>query len=135
MNQGAQSYHKVAVESGVDSASPHKLIKMLFEGAIARLHNAVTCMENQQIERRSELISSALSIIGGLQGSLDLEKGGALAENLDGLYDYMQRQLFRATVDNDARLIAEVTGLLETLKDGWTAMDLAQIEVPRVPHK
>lgn len=135
MNQGAQSYHKVAVESGVDSASPHTLIKMLFEGAIARLHNAVTCMESQQIERRSELISSALSIIGGLQGSLDLEKGGALAENLDGLYDYMQRQLFRATVDNDARLIAEVTGLLETLKDGWTAMDLAQIEVPRVPHK
>ncbi len=135
MNQGAQSYHKVAVESGVDSASPHTLIKMLFEGAIARLHNAVTCMENQQIERRSELISSALSIIGGLQGSLDLEKGGALAENLDGLYDYMQRQLFRATVDNDASLIAEVVGLLETLKEGWTAMDLAQIEVPRVPHK
>jgi len=135
MNQGAQSYHKVAVESGVDSASPHTLIKMLFEGAIARLHNAVTCMERQQIERRSNLISSALSIIGGLQGSLDLEKGGALAENLDGLYDYMQRQLFRATVDNDASLIAEVVGLLETLKEGWTAMDLAQIEVPRVPHK
>ena len=135
MNQGAQSYHKVAVESGVDSASPHKLIKMLFEGAIARLHNAVTCMENQQIERRSELISSALSIIGGLQSSLDLEKGGALAENLDGLYDYMQRQLFRATVDNDASLIAEVAGLLETLKKGWTAMDLTQIEAPRVSHK
>ena len=135
MNQGAQSYHKVAVESGVDSASPHTLIKMLFEGAIARLHNAVTCMENQQIERRSELISSALSIIGGLQSSLDLEKGGALAENLDGLYDYMQRQLFRATVDNDASLIAEVAGLLETLKEGWTAMDLTQIEAPRASHK
>ncbi len=135
MNQGAQTYHKVAVESGVDSASPHTLIKMLFEGAIARLHNAVTCMENKQIERRSELISSALSIIGGLQGSLDLEKGGALAENLDGLYDYMQRQLFRATVDNDASLIAEVAGLLETLKEGWTAMDLTQIEAPRASHK
>ncbi len=135
MNQGAQTYHQVAVESGVDSASPHTLIKMLFEGAIARLHNAVTCMENQQIERRSELISSALSIIGGLQSSLDLEKGGALAENLDGLYDYMQRQLFRATVDNDASLIAEVAGLLETLKEGWTAMDLTQIEGPRVSHK
>ncbi len=60
---------------------------------------------------------------------------GALAENLDGLYDYMQRQLFRATVDNDASLIAEVAGLLETLKEGWTAMDLTQIEAPRVSHK
>ncbi len=134
MNQGAQSYHKVAVESGVDSASPHKLIKMLFEGAIARLHNAVTCMENQQIERRSELISSALSIIGGLQSSLDLEKGGALAENLDGLYDYMQRQLFRATVENDASLIVEVGGLLETLNEGWSAMGLTQIELPGVSN-
>ena len=63
MNQGARTYQKVAVESGVDSASPHKLIKMLFEGAIARLQNAASCMESQQIERRSELISSALSII------------------------------------------------------------------------
>ncbi len=132
MNQGARTYQKVAVESGVDSASPHTLIKMLFEGAIARLQNAVSCMENHQIERRSELISSALSIIGGLQDSLDLEKGGTLAENLDGLYDYMQRQLFRATVDNDASLIVEVRGLLETLNEGWSAMGLEQVETTRV---
>ena len=46
-------------------------------------------MEGHQIERRSKLISSALAIIDGLQASLDLEKGGALAENLDSLYDYM----------------------------------------------
>ncbi len=131
MNQGARSYQKVAVESGVDSASPHTLIKMLFEGAIGRLHNAVSCMEGKQIERRSELISSALSIIGGLQDSLDLEKGGALAENLDGLYDYMQRQLFRATIENDASLLVEVAGLLETLNEGWNAMGLAQVEVPK----
>ncbi len=134
MNQGARTYQKVAVESGVDSASPHTLITMLFEGAIARLHNAVTCMESQQIERRAELISSALSIIGGLQDSLDLEKGGALAENLDGLYDYMQRQLFRATVENDTSLIVEVGGLLETLKEGWSAMGLAQVATPRVSN-
>ncbi len=134
MNQGAKTYQKVAVESGVDSASPHTLIKMLFEGAISRLQNAVSCMESQQIERRSELISSALSIIGGLQDSLDLEKGGALAENLDGLYDYMQRQLFRATVENDASLIVEVGGLLETLNEGWSAMDLAQGETSRVSN-
>ena len=134
MNQGAKTYQKVAVESGVDSASPHTLIKMLFEGAIARLQSAVTCMEEEQIERRASLISSALSIIGGLQDSLDLEKGGALAENLDGLYDYMQRQLFRATTENDAGLVAEVVGLLETLNEGWNAMGLTQAEVPRVPN-
>ncbi len=135
MNQGAQTYEKVAVESVIESASPHTLIKMLFEGAIARLKNAVSCMEGQQIERRSKLISSALSIIGGLQDSLDLERGGSLAENLDGLYDYMQRQLFRATVENDASLITEVAGLLELLNDGWSAMDLANVELPRVSNE
>ncbi len=134
MNQGARSYQKVAVESGVDSGSPHTLIKMLFEGAIGRLHNAVSCMESKQIERRSELISSALAIIAGLQDSLDLEKGGMLAENLDGLYDYMQRQLFRATVDNDASLLVEVAGLLETLNEGWAAMGLVQLEVSRASN-
>ena len=64
----------------------------------------------------------------GLQMSLDHEKGSEIAANLDGLYDYMQRRLYRANADDDAAPLAEVTDLLNTLSSAWQTIDPDQIQ-------
>lgn len=121
MNRAAE-YQKLNVESVVDSASPHQLINMLFDGACARLKKAQGCITHGDIEGRTEAITATVSIISGLQASLDHEQGGELAENLEALYDYIQRRLFRANSDNDPRALEEVVDLIKTLHDAWSAI-------------
>jgi flagellar protein FliS len=122
MNNGALKYQKLEVASLVDTADSHQLIKMLFDGALSRLKKARGCMEHGDHQGRSEAISATVSIIDGLQGSLDHDRGGDLADNLDSLYDYMQRRLFRVNTDNDPKALEEVADLIRTVRAGWDAI-------------
>ena len=122
MNRAIAQYRKLDVESLVDTASPHQLIDMLFDGACARLKKASGCIEHGAINGRNDAITETVSIVSGLQASLDLDGGGELAENLDALYDYMQRRLFRANADNDPAGISEVLHLIGTLHQAWSAI-------------
>lgn len=131
MNQGAKTYRRVNVSSSVDNASPHQLIKMMFDGALARLKRARGCVVHNDIAGRSDALDGALSIIGALQACLDHEQGGQLSAHLDSLYDYMQRRLFRAIVDNAVEPIDEVADLVLTLKQAWDAIDVSAL-APRV---
>ncbi len=122
MLAGARSYKRMAVESAVMGASPHELIKLMLDAAIDKLSAAARHAENGNIQARATVVSAAIDIIGGLQESLDLEKGRDLAERLSQLYDYMQRRLFRASVDNDAAGFTEVAELLREIRSGWVAL-------------
>ncbi len=123
MNQAAQAYSRLDIATAVESASSQQLVKLMLDGTLARLIRAKGCMAHGDIQGRHAAIDLALGIIGALQGCLDHERGGSLAANLDGLYDYMQRRLFRANVDVDAAAIDEVIDLVRTLKDAWDAID------------
>lgn len=115
-------YKSVGIQSGLDSASPHNLIQMLLDGALGRLALAKGFIERESHEEKGRAIGSAISIIGGLQGSLNLEQGGEVAANLDALYTYMTKQLFTAGSANDTAKIEEVSGLLEEIREGWQAI-------------
>ena len=112
-------YNSVGVQSGLESASPHTLIQMLLDGALGRLALAKGFMERSSHEEKGRAIGSAISIIGGLQSSLDLEKGGEIAENLNALYTYMTERLFSAGSNNDIKIVDEVSGLLEEVRESW----------------
>lgn len=120
--QAAQNYSSVKVQSGVADASPHRLIQMLFEGALERIAQAKGAMLQNQIARKGELIGKASAIVGGLQGSLNDKEGGELAANLDGLYDYIIRRLSKANFDNDPEILDECGRLLGELKSAWDAI-------------
>jgi len=123
VNHGAQAYSRLNAATAVESASSQQLIKLMLDGALSRLTRAKGCITHNDIEGRNEAIDMALGIVGALQGCLDHERGGSLAQNLDALYDYMQRRLFRANVDGDSAPIDEVIDLVRTLKDAWDAID------------
>lgn len=120
--QAAQRYSSVKVQSGIGDASPHRLIQMLFEGALERIAQAKGAMLQKQIARKGELIGKAVNIVGGLQGSLNDTDGGALAANLDDLYDYIIRRLTEANYTNDPLLLDECTSLLSEIKTAWDAI-------------
>ena len=75
------------------------------------------------IGHKAKDVSVALSIVSGLRGSLDMERGGEIAENLDGLYDYIQRRLLLANARNDEEGLEEVLRLLREIKAGWDGID------------
>jgi flagellar protein FliS len=115
-------YQHLNVSSIVDSATPHELVEMLFEGATARLTKALGCIEHGDIEGRNAGINATISILHGLQASLDHDRGGELAGNLDELYGYMGRRLLRANADNDPVVLREVISLIGTLQEAWLAI-------------
>lgn len=115
-------YKQVGTQVAVDTADPHTLIKMLIDGAIERINKAKYFMLEKNVAQKGESISRAISIIDGLKVSLDMEKGGKIAENLEGLYDYMQRQLLAANVMNKSENLDEVLSLLNEIRSGWAAI-------------
>jgi flagellar secretion chaperone FliS len=117
-----QKYASVKVHSGVESASPHRLIQMLFEGALERIAQAKGAMLQNQIARKGELIGKATAIVGGLQGSLNDKDGGGLADNLDSLYDYIIRRLTQANFENNPEYLDECGRLLGEIKSAWDAI-------------
>ncbi|MGV3741038.1 MAG: flagellar export chaperone FliS [Burkholderiaceae bacterium] len=130
---GANAYTKVSVETGVLAASPHKLIVMLFDGAISSLVTAQIHLKAGNIAEKGQSISKAISIIDdGLRASLDKKVGGEIALSLDSLYEYMGKQLLQANLRNDLEKLEEVQALLNDLKGAWLAIE-PTIEAP-VPN-
>ncbi len=119
LQQALNRYRSVGTQSAVEGASPHRLIAMLMDAAMAKLATALGHMRRGEIGPKGESIGAAISIIGGLQSSLNRDLGGEIAENLDHLYDYMQERLLEATRRNDPVPLEEVRRLLGQIKDGW----------------
>jgi flagellar protein FliS len=114
-----KQYQQVSVHSAIMDASPHRLVQMLMEGALEKIALAKGGMANKEIASKGENVSKAIGIIGGLKSSLNMEAGGALAENLSNLYDYMANRLVVANLHNDESILDEVAGLMVEIKTGW----------------
>lgn len=119
----AKAYASVGLETGVVAASPHQLITMLFDGALAAILKAKAHMEQQQIAEKGEALSKAIMIIdSGLRAGLNLEQGGELANQLDALYSYMVTRLMEANLQNNILTLREVYQLLTDLKSSWVSI-------------
>jgi len=122
-SSAVKAYAKVGVESNVIAADPHKLISMLFQGALLAVANAKNGILRKDIPAKGVAISKAIAIIDdGLKASLDKKVGGELAQNLAALYEYMSFRLVHANLKNDIEALDEVSTLLNDLKGAWEAI-------------
>lgn len=120
MNNAVSAYQRIGVETGVESADPHKLILMLFEGAQEALAKARMHIQHNEIAEKGQMISKAIMIIDhGLKASLDMNAGGDLAIKLQALYDYMTHRLLVANIQNNTEIVNEVNHLLSELYGAW----------------
>jgi len=120
MTNRAKAYSDVGVQTSVMTADPHKLILMLFDGALQAIGTAAVALAAKDIPTKGSSISKAIEIIAnGLGVSLDVEAGGKLAEQLAALYEYMIDRLLYANLHNSRPALDEVAGLLRELRDAW----------------
>jgi flagellar secretion chaperone FliS len=113
---GIQSYRKTSVVT----ADPGRLVIMCYEGAIESLKLAKQKMKEKNYEKKAKAITKAQDIIDELLCSLDFEKGGSIAKNLERLYNYMLRRILHGDVNRDPDAIDEVVGLLNELLSAWS---------------
>jgi flagellar protein FliS len=124
VQKGANAYASVGLETGVAAASPHKLIVMLFDGALTSLTIALTEMRAKNIAAKGRAISRTIRIIEeGLRASLDKSAGGDIAGSLDSLYEFISRRLVQANLENKPEYIEEAQHLLGELRGAWLAID------------
>jgi len=114
-----QQYRQNHIQGGVETASPHRLVQMLMEGALEKILTAKMYMENKDIAKKGETISWAISIIDGLRSCLNTQDGGDIAQELFALYNYMEARLLEANIKNDQAMLDEVGLLLNQVKSGW----------------
>ena len=129
--RGVNAYAKVGLETGIVSASPHKLIVRLYDGPLVAVLSAQMHMKSGNIPEKGKSISKAIQIIdNGLRASLDKKAGGQIAEGLDALYEYMSARLLAANIHNDLALLEEVQRLLTDLRETWNAIGSTPAAIP-----
>lgn len=123
IDSALRQYKKITIEQGAADASPYRLILMLMDGAVTRIAVAKGQIQRREIASKGEVIGSIISIIEGLRVSLDKDKGGELAGNLEALYDYMERRLVEANLKNNPAILEEVADLLGQIREAWVAIE------------
>jgi flagellar protein FliS len=89
------------------------------EGAIERIYQAKGAIKQKNVANKGSLIGKAIGIISGLDACLDRELKGDLTNNLEALYEYMNRRLLEASIENDVDKLDEVARLMNEVKAGW----------------
>jgi flagellar secretion chaperone FliS len=124
--RGAAQYRAVRSHGLVADASPSRLVQIMFEHILSDLATAQGCMERiknnmplGEVVAKGKSLGKAIRLINQLNATLDMERGGKIAENLRALYLYMLERLTLANVTNDARIVGEAGSLVRKVKDGW----------------
>ena len=112
-------YLKQYQQTQVQTASPEKILIMLYDGAIQFLNKAKIGIDNMNIEETHNNIVSAQRIISEFMNTLDMKAGGDLAKNLYNLYEYLHYRLVQANIKKDMDMVDEVLIHLKDLKQTW----------------
>lgn len=122
MSQG-EDVAKMYKRKQIESASPGRLIVMLYDAALDHLEKAEKIWQGENTSDRVEKFHNHMmtcqNIITELTVALDMEKGGEIAKNLFRLYDFCNWRLVDANVKKDLKAIEEVREVLTTLRSGW----------------
>ena len=122
------AYRSTSVHSGVNAADPHRLIVMMMDGALERIATARGLMQHGGGAEKAQLLHRAVAIIDELRNCLDFKAGGALATNLDSLYEYMCQRLMQASASNKPEWLDEVSRLLTEIRTAWLQIPQARTQ-------
>ena len=114
-NNPYQKYQNTQIET----ASQEQLTLMLYNGTIKFIKQAKQEVKNNNYQNVNNYLIRAQDIIQELMLTLDMEKGGELAQNLESLYDYMNRKLMEANVNKEVEPMDEVIDMMKELRNTW----------------
>jgi flagellar protein FliS len=106
-------------ETAVTTEQKGRLVVLLYEGAIRFLNQARIAIEAGNYPQKAASLAKARDIIFELNQSLNLEQGGALAQNLRGLYNFLWRYIGQAGIQNNIEMLDRSIRILEDLASAW----------------
>ena len=107
-------------ETQILTASPGKLLLMLYDGAISALEQTLEIIEDKsKYDLVNKNLLKAQEILGELLSSLDFEAGGEFATNLQSLYAYMIKRLMEGNFEKSKEPIHEVLKYIRELRESW----------------
>ena len=115
--------HAQYLRTAVETATPTRLVVMLYDGAIRFLSQAMTAMQARNVEDQSRFIGRAQDIIAHLHAHLDYEAGGAVARQLATVYAPMFDMLTYANIQDDPERVEKVLTALRELREAWVEVD------------
>lgn len=118
-------------KASVNTLDQNKLIVMLYDGAIKQSGFAIEYIKAKEVEKTHNSLVKAKNIIAELMASLNLDKGGDIAKNLQSLYAFMYSQLIEANMNKDPKPVKTVIGLLKELRSAWAQIGSAGKIVPQ----
>jgi flagellar secretion chaperone FliS len=110
-------------EAAVRGASPVQLVIALYEQILHDLRRALSAFEKQDIEMRTRALNHALMVIGQLQSSLNMERGGEVAQNLQRFYNMVRRGLVEAQCRQSPASVLEQISHVTLVHDAWIEME------------
>jgi flagellar protein FliS len=117
-----REYRQVNLRQVVEGATPHRLVQLMMERVLAKIAIARGHLQRKAVAEKGKHIGDAISIINGLQVSLNHKADSELCGNFDALYDYMARRLLEANLHNDDAKLQEVADLMRQVKEAWDAI-------------
>lgn len=127
----ASAYRRTAGHS----ASPVHLVVMLYEQIVKDLGRAITALDNHDIPGRTREIDHALRVVGQLQGTLDMERGGDVARDLEGFYFMLRTRILDAQICASAEILRQQIAHLLLLRGAWTEVDQALANATAPPQR
>ncbi|BAH73888.1 flagellar export chaperone FliS [Solidesulfovibrio magneticus] len=127
-----QNAVKTYLQTQVSTTTQGDLVIMLYDAALKFLHQAKERIAEKNYAQKGILISKALDILSELQGSLNVNKGGDLAERLQKLYFFCSSRLLTANLKMDVTKIDEVVGILTGLREAFVEAN-AMVATKAVP--
>ena len=112
-------------QQSILTAPPGRLVVMLYDGCVRFLFQSAYAMRAGNRRVAQERLRRAEAIIDELRITLDRDKGGEIAANLDALYGFSRSHLIRAWTEQDADKIDEVSRLMGELRDAWAQIAAA----------
>jgi flagellar protein FliS len=115
----AAAYHGQFVSDAVATASPARLLTMIYDRLVLDLVRAEQAFGDSDIESGSRHLIHAQEIVIELRCSLDVDawSGGP---GLAALYTYLLTELINANMARDVESIVRCRGHVEPLRDAWT---------------
>ena len=117
------NYQNAYKKASVNTLDQNQLIIMLYDGAIKNASFAVEHMKSGEIEKVHNCLIKAKNIVTELMATLNMEKGGDVAKNLQSLYSYMFSQLIEANMEKKTQPIVVVIELLKELRVAWVEIN------------
>ena len=111
--------HQAYQTMQVTTVDRGRLLLMMYEGAIKFLKQSRAGIEAGDIAKFCRFLSKAQAIVAELMNTLDFEKGGQIAKDLDRLYDFMLFYLTEANLYRDPKRITKVIGLIDTIYSAY----------------